>query len=66
VRKLSVHPYWHWIEGRPWFGKAMPEDALYWHFRGINTNWKQPRTAPPEGATETDALLAAGFARLGP
>jgi hypothetical protein len=66
VGALSVHPYWHWIEGRPWFSKAMPEDALYWHFRGINTNWKQARTAPPTGPTETEPLLAAGFQRLGP
>jgi len=64
VRKLSVQPYWHWIEGRALFSKTMPADALYWHFKGINTNWKQDRTRPPEGALETDPLLAAAFARL--
>lgn len=66
VRKLSVHPYWHWIEGRPLFSKAMPEDALYWHFKGINTNWKQQRNqAPGAGlAVERDALLQNRFAEL--
>jgi hypothetical protein len=66
VRKLSVHPYWHWIEGRPMFSKSMPPEAFYWHFRGINTNWKSERNAPPTAgvALETDPLLAAAFARL--
>ena len=64
VRKLSVHPYWHWIEGRALFAKSMPEDALYWHFKGINTNWKQPRTTPTDGTLEQDPLLATTFARL--
>jgi hypothetical protein len=64
ARKLSVHPYWHWIEGRALFAKSMPDDALYWHFKGINTNWKHARTAPPEGTLETDPLLAARFATL--
>lgn len=66
VRRLRVHPYWHWIHNRPWFGKSRPDDAFYWHFRGINTNWKQPRDTPRAGATETDGLLTAGFTRLGP
>lgn len=65
VRKLTVHPYWHWIEGRAMFAKSMPSDALYWHFKAINTNWKQDRTAPPAGATEPDPLLEQTFARLG-
>lgn len=66
VGKLSVHPYWHWIEGRPPFSKTMPEDALYWHFRGINTDWKSARNRPPaEGAAlETDRLLQRAFAGL--
>jgi hypothetical protein len=65
VRKLSVHPYWHWIEGRGLFAKSMSKDATYWHFKAINTNWKHQRTTPPAGATETDPLLAATVARLG-
>jgi hypothetical protein len=64
VRKLSVHPYWHWIEGRALFAKSMPPDALYWHFRGINTNWKQNRTAPPTGKVVEDELLVQRFAAL--
>ena len=65
VRKLSVHPYWHWIEGRPPFAKSMPEDALYWHFRAINTNWKSARATPPPAhvALEPDAILTDIFTR---
>ncbi len=68
VQRLSVHPYWHWIAGRPLWAKTMPEDALYWHFRAINTNWKQARSRPPApgAALETDLLLRATFARLAP
>lgn len=66
VRKLSVQPYWHWIEGRPLLAKTMPEDALYWHFKAINTNWKLDRNAPPDGAAmlATDPLLAARFGQM--
>ena len=66
VRKLSVHPYWHWIEGRPLLAKTMPEDALYWHFKGINTNWKLRRTQAPEAGRglESDPLLVSRFAEL--
>lgn len=63
VRRLAVHPYWHWIEGRALFSKSMPEDARYWHFKGINTNWKQPRTTPPAGDLEVDPLLGSAIAR---
>lgn len=65
VKRLSVHPYWHWIEGRPIFAKSMPRDATYWHFRGINTNWKQARTAPPTAPTVVDMQLAAAMRRVG-
>jgi hypothetical protein len=44
VADLGVHPYMHWIEGRPWFGKTQPPGMFHWHFRGINTNWKEDRT----------------------
>ena len=44
VEDLDVHPYMHWIEGRPWFGKTQPAGMFHWHFRGINTNWKENRT----------------------
>ena len=66
VRKLSVHPYWHWIAGRPLFAKSMPADALYWHFKPINTNWKSARTAPVSmEATVPDSLLQSRFEGLG-
>ena len=65
VCKLSVHPYWHWIQGRGLFSKSMPEDATYWHFKGINTNWKQQRTAAPTGTTVQDAELVAAMERAG-
>lgn len=65
VQRLDVHPYWHWVAGRPWFGKSMPEDAFYWHFKGINTRWKEDR-APgvPVAELEPDPLLAAVFPRV--
>jgi hypothetical protein len=67
VQRLSVHPYWHWVAGRPWFGKTMPEDAFYWHFKGINTQWKESRAlGVPEDELELDPLLAAAFARVAP
>ena len=64
VRNLGVHPYWHWIHGRPPFSKTMPADATYWHFKPISTNWKVKRTAAPMGETIDDAVLRAAFARL--
>jgi hypothetical protein len=66
VRRLSVHPYWHWVEGRPFFSKSMPKDALYWHFKGINTNWKQHRNRTPEAglAVEPDTILQSRFKEL--
>jgi hypothetical protein len=66
VQRLGVHPYWHWVHGRPWFGKTMPADAFYRHFKGINTNWKERRTDAGAGrAVETDRALVAAFARIG-
>ncbi|HTJ58092.1 MAG TPA: hypothetical protein VL418_11065 [Devosiaceae bacterium] len=44
ISGLGVHPYMHWIQGRPWFRKTQPEGMFHWHFRGINTNWKENRT----------------------
>lgn len=62
--RLNAHPYWHWIAGRPWFGKSMPKDAFYRHFKGINTNWKEGRNAPPAGETEVDHALEVAFAEV--
>jgi hypothetical protein len=65
VRNLKVHPYWHWVRGRPAFGKTMPQDAFYRHFKAINTNWKEARTtAPDASALELDTSLARDFARM--
>ncbi len=65
VQNLDVHPYWHWVEGRPWFGKSMPRDAYYRHFRGINTNWKESRTVSPAAeAVEIDTDLVDAFGRM--
>lgn len=64
VARLNVHPYWHWVAGRPWFGKSMPPDAFYRHFKAINTNWKEGRTAPPTGDTVVDDELVAAFGRM--
>jgi hypothetical protein len=62
VGNLAVHPYMHWIRGRPLFGKTTPAGTFYWHFRGISTNWKDRRTdashlAP--AAVEIDRVLTA-------
>ncbi|HHY48487.1 MAG TPA: hypothetical protein GYA10_01885 [Alphaproteobacteria bacterium] len=66
VRRLTVHPYWHWVRGRPMFGKTMPADAFYRHFKAINTNWKEMRTTACDTAElEPDAALIADFARSG-
>jgi len=63
VKKLSVRPYMHWIEGRPWFSKSTPEGVFYRHFRGISTNWKHERTAPRH-QTQDDLIQDAEFAQL--
>lgn len=64
VQRLSVHPYWHWIEGRPRGAKTMSNDASYRHFRAISTNWKRPPAAAPRGDLERDPVLDRGFAGL--
>jgi hypothetical protein len=66
VEDLAVHPYMHWIEGRPAFGKTTPEETFYWHFRGISTNWKDRRTDAAhltEAEVEVDARLEAVWGR---
>lgn len=64
VENLAVHPYWHWIDGRPLFGKTEPKDLSYRHFRAINTAWKERRAIPPQGPVERDTVLDRGFAPL--
>lgn len=63
VKKLSVRPYMHWIEGRPWFSKSTPDGVYYRHFRGINTNWKHERTEPRHDSHD-DLIEDAEFAEL--
>ena len=62
VSRLDVHPYMHWIAGRPPFGKSSPRGVFYRHFQGINTGWKDRRAAadlnPADLARDDD------FARL--
>jgi hypothetical protein len=65
VRKLSVHPYWHWIEGRPFWAKAMPRDAFYLHYKAISTNWKQQRTEAPAGELVSQPLADVLMERAG-
>lgn len=64
VQRLSVHPYWHWIEGRGRGSKSMPDDASYAHFRAINTNWKRPAAPAPMSPLQRHAGLERGFAEL--
>lgn len=63
VDSLDVHPYWHWIAGRPLFSKVSPPGAFYWHFRGINTNWKRTSEPPARELLEADEELVRAFAR---
>jgi hypothetical protein len=65
VKSLDVHPYWHWVHGRPAFGKTVPADAFYRHFKAINTNWKEARTEAADPVLlETDVALVADFGRM--
>lgn len=65
VQRLAVHPYWHWIAGRPPFSKHWPDETFYWHFKGINTGWKESRKASAEpNEIEDDPRLLAALARL--
>jgi hypothetical protein len=65
IADLRVHPYWHWVRGRPAFGKTMLDDVLYRHFKAINTRWKEARTAAPDPTLlEPDAALVSDFARM--
>jgi hypothetical protein len=63
VRNLNVHPYMHWINGRPMFGKSSPDGVFYRHFRAINTNWKDRRTEL-NGTRPEDLVPDESFAGL--
>ncbi|WP_196259823.1 hypothetical protein [Pelagibacterium limicola] len=62
---LEVHPYMHWIENRPHGSKHQSADVFFWHFKGINTNWKVERAAPvqpDESFMEFDSAMNARLA----
>jgi hypothetical protein len=63
VASLNVHPYMHWVRGRPWFSKAVPDGVFYRHFRGISTNWKD-RRADASHLTMADLERDPGMDRL--
>ena len=58
---LGVHPYWHWIEGRPFAARFYDRRRFFWHFEALNTGWKDAR-AKGEGLDaarlEVDEFLA--------
>jgi len=58
---LGVHPYMHWIEGRPFAARFYNRRRFFWHFEALNTGWKDAR-AKGEGLDaarlEPDPLLA--------
>lgn len=59
IQNLSVHPYLHRIHGAPRGGRSLASNAMFWHFRGINTNWKEQRTtdlAPDPAIHEIDRI----------
>jgi len=45
VKSLSVHPYHHRVHRAPFGARFMARGALFWHFKGINTNWKENRAS---------------------
>jgi hypothetical protein len=58
---LGVHPYMHWIEGRPFAARFYDRRRFFWHFEGLNTGWKDARAKGEgldPGRLETDSLLA--------
>jgi hypothetical protein len=61
THSLRVHPYMHWLRGRPWLSKSTPPGVFYRHFRGISTGWKDNRTIapnlPPDALGRDDAFL---------
>lgn len=58
---LGVHPYMHWIEGRPFAARFYDRRRFFWHFEGLNTGWKDARAKGAgldAGRLETDEILA--------
>jgi len=62
VQSLKVHPYLHRIHGAPMAARKHDNKAAFFHFKGINTNWKEDRTGNgkrPQRLTIDDRLAAA-------
>ncbi|WP_127144215.1 hypothetical protein [Pelagibacterium montanilacus] len=65
VRNRRVLPHVHWIENRPPRSKTMREDLFYWHFKGINTRWKDDRATSAGIPTRPDAALLSLYRSIG-
>lgn len=68
VRSLEVQPYLHRIHGAPRAARKHDDKTVFFHFKGINTNWKEQRTGDgkPVGRMIIDDRLAtasSAFAR---
>lgn len=63
VKPLSVHPYLHRIHGAPITARQHDDTAMFFHFKGINTNWKEERTGNGKtpGQVRIDDRLAAAM-----
>src|SRR5690606_15312842 len=66
VQNLAVHPNWHRIHGAPPAARRHDSGAIFFHFKGINTDWKQQRSASAPDAErlvrdEQLALALAAF-----
>ena len=61
---LAVHPYMHWIEGAPLFGKSALPGVFYRHFRAINTNWKDRRRTQARSLNREKLVIDREFADL--
>jgi len=44
LNDLAMQPSWHKIKQMPKALVKLSTKGSYWHFKGINTNWKQQRT----------------------
>lgn len=44
LENLDVHPYWHRIYGAPRQANRFLPGAVLFHFKAINTNWKEDRS----------------------
>jgi hypothetical protein len=45
VQNLDIHPSPHRIKNMPKYMAKRAPKGLFWHFRGINNNWKEQRSS---------------------